>query len=82
MVSQLMTQLMSFVTMKGYNNTSIPDSLLIKKMHLTAYHICREAVEAGTIQTAKRGADTNFADLFIKILSRLQQEGLLHWFTY
>ena len=65
-----------------YKNTSMPDSQLNKKVHSIAYHYCREAVAAGTIQIAKEGTDTNLADLFTKILSRLQREELLDRFTY
>ena len=65
-----------------YKNTSMPDSQLNKKVHSIAYHYCREAVAAGIIQIAKEGTDTNLADLFIKIMSRLQREELLDRFTY
>ena len=65
-----------------YKNTSMPASVLNKKVHSIAYHICREAVAAGIIQIAKEGTKTNLADLFPKILSILRREELLDRFTY
>ena len=65
-----------------YKNTVIPESVLSKKMHSIACHICRESVAAGIIQIAKEGTKTNLADLFTKFLSRPQRENLLESFTY
>ena len=65
-----------------YKNTVIPESVLSKKMHSIAYHICRESVAAGIIQIAKEGTKTNLSDLFTKFLSRSQREKLLESFTY
>ena len=65
-----------------YKNTSMPASVLNKKVHSIAYHMCREAVAAGIIQIAKEGTDTNLADVFTKILSNRRREELLDRFTY
>ena len=65
-----------------YKNTSMPESVLSKKVHSIAYHICREAVAAYIIQIAKEGTDTNLADLFTKVMAQMKREGLLECFTY
>ena len=65
-----------------YKNTSIPESVLKKKCHSIAYHRCREAVAAGTVQIAKEGTNSNLSDLFTKLLSYLRREDLLDKFTY
>ncbi len=52
----------------AYKNTSVPESTLKKKHHSIAYHRCREAVAAGTVQVAKEGTQTNLSDLFTKLL--------------
>ena len=65
-----------------YKNTVLPESVLNKKVHSIAYHICRESVAADIIQIAKEGTKTNLADLFTKLLSRLERENLIQSFTY
>ena len=64
-----------------YQNTVVPDSTLSKKHHSIAYHRCREAVTAKTIQVAKEGTENNFADLFTKIMSSTRRVFLLDRFT-
>jgi hypothetical protein len=49
-------------------NASIPESTLKKKHNSIAYHRCREAAAAGTIQVAKEPTATNIADAFTKLL--------------
>jgi hypothetical protein len=50
-------------------NSSKPESTLKKKHLSIAYHRCREAQAAGTIQVAKEGTETNISDLFTKFLT-------------
>ena len=63
-------------------NTQIPESTLKKKHHSIAYHRCREAVAAGTVQIAKQGTEKNLADLFTKTLTSMRRRFLLDRFTY
>jgi len=65
-----------------YKNTVLPESVLRKKHHSIAYHRCREAVAANTIQVAKEGTTTNLADLFTKIMTSVRRTFLLERFTY
>ena len=65
-----------------YKNTVMPESVLRKKHHSIAYHRCREAVAAKTIQVAKEGTDTNLADLFTKLMTSTRRSFLLERFTY
>ena len=65
-----------------YKNTVMPESVLRKKHHSIAYHCCREAVAAGTIQVAKEGTDINLADLFTKLMTSIRRTFLLERFTY
>ena len=65
-----------------YKNTSMPASILNKKVHHIAYHICRESVASDIIQIAKEGTDTNLSDLYTKILSGIRRNDLLDRFTY
>ena len=65
-----------------FKNTSIPESTLKKKHHSIAYHRCREAVAAKTIQIAKQGTEKNLADLFTKVLTVARRVFLLERFTY
>ena len=65
-----------------FKNTSIPSSVLNKKMHGISYHYCREAVAAEIVRIAKEDTSTNLADLFTKILSRIRREELLDRFMY
>ena len=65
-----------------YNNVSTPESVLKKKHHIIAYHLCREAVASSTIRIAKEPTATNLSDLFTKMLPQFVREKLLYWFTY
>ena len=65
-----------------YKNTVIPESTLNKKHHSIAYHRCREAVAAKTIQVAKEGTLNNLADIFTKVMSSSRRNFLLDKFTY
>ena len=65
-----------------YKNTVLPESTLNKKHHSIAYHRCREAVAAQTIQVAKEGTLNNLSDLFTKIMTAARRTFLLEKFTY
>ena len=65
-----------------YQNTVVPESTLAKKHHSIAYHRCREAVAAKTIQVAKEGTEHNLADLFTKVMASPRRTYLLDRFTY
>ena len=65
-----------------YKNIVHPDSVLKKKHHSVAYHMCREAVASEMIRVAKEGTETNIADLFTKPLSAPRREMLLDKFMY
>ena len=65
-----------------YKSTSVPESTLKKKHHSIAYHYSREAVAAGIVRVAKEATETNLADAFTKLLSRLRRETLFDSFTY
>ena len=65
-----------------YQNTIIPESTLSKKHHSIAYHRCREAVAAQTIQVAKEGTTNNIADIFTKVMTSVRRQFLLEKFTY
>ena len=68
--------------MKLFIKTNIPESILNKKHHSIAYHRCREAVAAKTIQVAKEGTLNNLADIFTKVMSSSRRNFLLDKFTY
>ena len=63
-------------------NTTIPSSVLTKKMHSISYHFCRESVAVKTVRIAKESGETNLADLFTKTLTRVRREELLDRFMY
>ena len=65
-----------------YQNTVVPESTLSKKHHSIAYHRCREAVAAKTVQVAKEGTMHNLADLFTKLMTSARRKFLLDRFTY
>ena len=65
-----------------YKNVAHPDSVLKKKHHSVAYHMCREAVASDMIRVAKEDTETNIADLFTKPLSAPRREFLLDSFMY
>ena len=65
-----------------YQNVSVPESVLNKKMHGISYHFCREAVAASIVRVAKEDTLTNLADLFTKVMGRVKRDGLLGWFMY
>ena len=62
-----------------YKNIGHPDSVLKKKHHSVAYHMCREAVTSGMVRVAKEGTGTNIADLFTKHLSAFIYVLMLIW---
>jgi hypothetical protein len=55
-------------------NTSIPESMLMKKHTAINYHAVREAAVAGILRVGKEDGETNVADLLTKVLS-----GKKHW---
>ena len=63
-----------------YKNIVHLDSIIKKKHDSITYHMYREAVASGMMRVAKRGTQTNIADLFTKPLSTLQKEDLLDLF--
>ena len=65
-----------------YENTVLPESTLNKKHHSIAYHRCREAVSAQTIQVGKEGTLNNLAYLFTKVMAAARRNFLLGKFTY
>ena len=65
-----------------FNNTSTPESVLCKKYHSIAYHICREAVATLIFIIAREDTDTNLVDLFTNILGLTRREWLLNIFNY
>ena len=65
-----------------YKNASTLESVLNKKQHSIAYHMCREAVASGACRIAKEDTKTNLADLFTKCLPRPRREELLDGFMY
>ena len=65
-----------------YKNAAYPESVLKKKHHSVAYHICREAVASGMVRLAKEITRTNIADLFTKPLSGPRRENLIDLFMY
>ena len=50
-------------------NTSIPESVLLKKHNAINYHAVREAVAAGIMRVGKEDGETNLADMLTKNLS-------------
>ena len=65
-----------------YQNTVVPESTLSKNHHSNAYHRCREAVAAKTVQVVKEGTMHNLADLFTKLMTSARRKFLLDRFTY
>ena len=52
-----------------YENNAIPESVLKKKHHYTAYHRYQEAAACKIIRIAKEGTDTSILDLFISLMT-------------
>ena len=50
-------------------NTTIPESMLVKKHSAINYHAIREAVVAQILRVGKEDGMTNLADLFTKVLT-------------
>jgi hypothetical protein len=50
------------------NNTSMPESTLMKKHNAINYHVVREAVAAGILRVCKEDGETNLADLLTKVI--------------
>ena len=65
-----------------YKNSSTPESLVCKKHHIIAYHMCRQAVVAEICRIAKEDTDTNLSDISTKVLPRPRIEQLMNLFTY
>ena len=65
-----------------YKNSSTPESVLRKKHHIIAYHMCREAVAARICRISREDTETNLGDIFTKLMPRLIKEQLLSLFTY
>ena len=65
-----------------YKKYSIPESVILKKHHRIAYHMCREAVAVRIFRIAKEYIETNLADIFTKVLPRPRREQFLNFFTY
>ena len=63
-------------------NTRHPESTLSKKHNAIAYHLCQEAIAAGIIRVAKKGAATNLADLLTKAMPKERREDLIFKFMY
>jgi hypothetical protein len=63
-------------------NCSTPESTLQKKHHSINYHRNREAVATGTIRIAWEDTRTNLADVFTKVMSAIQRNGLFDKFMY
>jgi hypothetical protein len=49
-------------------NTSMPESMLMKKHNAVNYHAVREAVAAGILRLGKEDGETNLADLLTKVI--------------
>lgn len=65
-----------------YKNSVLPESLLSKNNHSIAYHRCRDAIAANTMQVSKEGTLSNLSDLFTKGMSSIRRLFLLDKFTY
>ena len=65
-----------------YKNAYTPESKLRKKRHSTSYHMSREAVASGTCSMTKEDTETNFSDIFTKVIPRPRRELLLDSFSY
>ena len=63
-------------------NTSLPESVLLKKHNVINYHAVREAVAAGIMRVAKEDGETNVADLLMKSLNLPKRKRLLGCMTY
>jgi hypothetical protein len=55
-------------------NTSIPESMLMKKHNAVNYHAVQEAAAAGILRVNKEEGEMNVADLMMKVLT-----GEKHW---
>ena len=63
-------------------NCSTPESTLKKKHHAISYHRNREAVAAGTVRITKEPTKTNLADVFTKVLGRIERTTKFDKFMY
>ena len=66
----------------AYKNVSIPESVLNKKNHSVLYHACIGAVASYMIRVAREDKMTNLADLFTKIMPKVDREIFLDIFMY
>ena len=58
-------------------NSSIPESVLIKKHNAINYHAVREASAAGVLKVHKEDTQTNLADMLTKVLPADRRRELL-----
>ena len=58
-------------------NTSVPESVLTKKLNAVNYHAVREAAAAGILEVHKEDTATNLADLFTMVLPAERRRDLL-----
>ena len=63
-------------------DTTNAESTLSKKHNVIAYHLCQEAVVAGTIRVAKEDTTTIFSDLLINAMAKERREDLMFKFMY
>ena len=63
-------------------NTSIPSSILSKRLNAINYHAVREAAAACILRVGKEDTESNIADLFTKILPQDRRNALVSQFTY
>ena len=65
-----------------YKNATIPESVLSKKHHSVAYHVCRQVVASKMLRIAKEDSAMNLADPFTKVMNRPKRERLFDMYLY
>jgi hypothetical protein len=63
-------------------NTSLPESALSKRHNAINFHAVREAVASGILRVGKENGETNLADAFTKVLSRMKRNALFCRIVY
>ena len=63
-------------------NTSVPESVLTKEHNAINYHHAVREAAAGILEVHKEGTQTNFADLFTKVLPADRRRELLSSILY
>jgi hypothetical protein len=63
-------------------NTSIPESVLMKKHNAINYHAVRETAAAAILRVGKEDGNTNVAYLFTKVLARQRSWDLCYYFMW